>query len=412
VYGFKSSPWRIRDAFGDTWTISFPSVHERRAPAGGGLLWEQRLVVDRLVASGFDPAGARDDEFARALIAVYDALTGARLAEALPRPMHDPRALLRGFDREIREALGAAVAFDRVRIEQAVPPRWPFVEEAPVSEEAAPASVGEVPTWIGLSLVDQTGRPVPSRAYRVIFPDGTIQDGKLDTKGGARLGGTVPGTCQVYCPYAVPHPRLSYTVQQGDHLSGIAQSFGFDDYTVVWNDPGNADLKSRRADPHVLVPGDSLVIPELKVQPLGKPTGVTHTFTILQSPLKLRFKMLDFAGNPIVAESLTIAGTELATDGTGLIEANVEKLDQVVQVQCGGSTFVLTVGAINPPDDTSDAGYKARLYNLGFLWDPSVDDSDDEMVIALQDFQAQYQLPITGQLDDATKTQLAQTHGS
>jgi hypothetical protein len=36
------------------------------------------------------------------------------------------------------------------------------------------------------------------------------------------------------------------------------------------------------------------------------------------------------------------------------------------------ATFTLAVGAINPADDTTDAGYKARLFNLGFLWDPSV----------------------------------------
>jgi hypothetical protein len=71
----------------------------------------------------------------------------------------------------------------------------------------------------------------------------------------------------------------------------------------------------------------------------------------------------------------------------------------------------LVVGGLNPSDDTSVAGYKARLYNMGFLWDPTVPDSDDEMLIALQDFQAQYSLTISGQLDDATKAQLVQTHG-
>jgi peptidoglycan hydrolase-like protein with peptidoglycan-binding domain len=33
------------------------------------------------------------------------------------------------------------------------------------------------------------------------------------------------------------------------------------------------------------------------------------------------------------------------------------------------------------------------------------------MLIALQDFQAQYKLTVSGQLDDATKAQLLQVHG-
>jgi hypothetical protein len=48
---------------------------------------------------------------------------------------------------------------------------------------------------------------------------------------------------------------------------------------------------------------------------------------------------------------------------------------------------------------------------MGFLWDATVEDTDDEMVIALQDFQAQYSLTISGQLDDATKQQLLKVHG-
>ena len=40
-----------------------------------------------------------------------------------------------------------------------------------------------------------------------------------------------------------------------------------------------------------------------------------------------------------------------------------------------------------------------------------MEDSDDELLIALQDFQAQYSLTVSGQLDDATKGQLLQVHG-
>ena len=82
------------------------------------------------------------------------------------------------------------------------------------------------------------------------------------------------------------------------------------------------------------------------------------------------------------------------------------------RTELADTSFQLDLGAINPTDDTTDAGYKARLFNLGFLWDPTVADTDDEMLIALQDFQAEYSLTISGQLDEATKAHLTQTYGS
>ena len=277
------------------------------------------------------------------------------------------------------------------------------------SQESAPTSK----TWVAIVLVDQDGTPVPGRPYRVIPPDGTTRDGTLDSHGSAIIQGLDPGNCQIWCPYLAPHPEVAYTVKDGDHTSGVAETYGFDDYTTVWSDPGNADLQNLRPDPHVLQPGDSLTIPEIKAAPAAnKPTGAKHQFTIKVTPLKVRLTLLDLAAKPMAGAVVTVAGNQLTADGTGLVEATIDKSTQSVTLQAPDSSFTLDVGAINPADDTSDAGYKARLFNLGFLWDPTVADTDDEMVIALQDFQAQYSLTISGQLDDATKAQLSQTYGS
>jgi hypothetical protein len=277
-------------------------------------------------------------------------------------------------------------------------------------KDAGPASK----TWVGLVLVDQDGTPVPNRPYRVVKPDGTTVDGTLDSNGAAMLKDLDPGNCQIWCPYIEPQPATSYTVAPGDHISGIAQSFGFDDYATVWNHPDNADLQTQRTDPHVLQPGDTLAIPEVKAQPAtNKPTSAKHQFQIQQSPLKLRLTLLDLTAKAITGAQVTVAGTALTTDGSGLVEATVDKSAKDATLQdASGSQTDLSLGGLNPPDDTSDAGYKARLYNMGFLWDASAADTDDEMLIALQDFQAQYSLTVSGQLDDATKAQLVQTYGS
>jgi hypothetical protein len=288
--------------------------------------------------------------------------------------------------------------------------------DTPSQQVLGPDSAGEAPpskTWIGLVLVDQDGTPVPGRPYRVVLPDGTTQDGTLDSNGTAFVRNLDPGSCQIWCPYVEPHPAVPYTVQQGDQVSGVAETYGFDDYTVVWNDPANADLQSNRPDPHVLVPGDTLTIPEIKATPgASKPTGAKHPFSINRTPLKVRLKVLDLAAKPLAGAAVTVDGAQLTSDGTGLVETTIDKTAQAVTMQYPDATLQLSVGAINPADDTTDAGYKARLFNLGFLWDTSVSDTDDEMVIALQDFQAQYGLTVSGQLDDATKAQLSQEYGS
>jgi hypothetical protein len=49
-----------------------------------------------------------------------------------------------------------------------------------------------------------------------------------------------------------------HTVRQGEHVSGIAQKYGFTDYSAIWNDPNNAALQSQRQNNNVLNPGDQV----------------------------------------------------------------------------------------------------------------------------------------------------------
>ncbi len=126
----------------------------------------------------------------------------------------------------------------------------------------------------------------------------------------------------------------------------------------------------------------------------------------------MRVKVLDRVAKPMTGASLSLNGSPLTSDGTGLVEAPVAKTAPTVALQYADATFTLTVGAINPVDDTTEAGWRARLFNLGFLWDPAADDDANEMTIALEDFQAEYGLTISGQLDNATKAQISQVYGS
>jgi hypothetical protein len=278
------------------------------------------------------------------------------------------------------------------------------------------SAAGEVEpelAWIGLRLLDQNGAFVPRRPYRVVTPDGETIDGQLDANGCAVLKALkASGACRVSCPFVAPHGSLTHTVKPGEHISGIAQAYGFEDYTTVWNHANNVDLQKQRPDPHVLQPGDEVYVPEAKAQPAPKPTGAPHTFTIKRTALKIRIRLLNLAAKPMTSAAVSVDGTSVTTDGDGLAEATVDKTERDVTFEAPDAIFKLAIGALNPADDSSDAGYKARLFNLGFLWDPAVDDTADEMRIALQNFQAEYSLAVTGGLDDATKAKLNGIHGS
>jgi LysM repeat protein len=50
----------------------------------------------------------------------------------------------------------------------------------------------------------------------------------------------------------------TYTVIQGDHISRIAEKFGFGNSKPIWGDHKKSDLKEQRDNPYVLKPGDQI----------------------------------------------------------------------------------------------------------------------------------------------------------
>jgi type VI secretion system secreted protein VgrG len=54
--------------------------------------------------------------------------------------------------------------------------------------------------WIEIEMVDEQGDAVPSEAYRITLPDGSVAEGTLDDKGFAKLTGIDSGTCQIGFP--------------------------------------------------------------------------------------------------------------------------------------------------------------------------------------------------------------------
>jgi N-acetylmuramoyl-L-alanine amidase len=210
----------------------------------------------------------------------------------------------------------------------------------------------------------------------------------------------------------MPTPHV---IKQSEHLSKIAAQAGFRDYRTIWDDASNAELKKKRVNPHALLPGDVLQIPDKVLKEVSRATGMLHKFKVTTSPLKLRLKLRDFDNEPIKDTDcvLDVEGTkyDLKTDGDGLIEVDVAVTDEAgtLIVPSLDLEIPVQIGHLDPYDEES--GWLGRLINLGYCDDHLGSSSEDDLISDIEEFQCDYDLKVTGVFDDATKSKLKEVHG-
>ena len=216
-----------------------------------------------------------------------------------------------------------------------------------------------------------------------------------------------------------------YTVKQGDHLSGIADRYGFADYKKIWDDPNNADLKAQRVNPNVLFPGDQLFIPDKGTKNYSKPTDRRHTFKVTTTPLQLRIKLDQFYSGPLANTpcDLFIADNpvKVTSSASGIVEQTIPKDVQhgkltvhrkiTVKGQSLPDDFdiQIEIGHLDPVDKLS--GQLGRLSNLGY-YRKDLDPLDDpEFVSAVEEFQCDHGLKVDGDCGPLTQAKLKEVHG-
>jgi hypothetical protein len=128
----------------------------------------------------------------------------------------------------------------------------------------------------------------------------------------------------------------------------------------------------------------------------------------------LRIVLRDFDGRPLPHRpcvlQLESRRLELETDGKGLLEVEIGDDVQhgTLSVPDLGLEVPVRIGHLDPVD--ADTGWRARLVNLGYH--PGPLDADAALLRrALEEFQCDRGLPVTGSLDAGTRAQLKQAHG-
>jgi hypothetical protein len=211
----------------------------------------------------------------------------------------------------------------------------------------------------------------------------------------------------------------NHVVKQGEYLALIAEKAGFRDALTVWNAPENAELRKRRQNPNVLYPGDVIFVPEKQQKTLSRSTDQHHVFVAKIDRLKLRVVLLDFDHRPLagVPAILEVDGNkfELVSDSAGAYEQAVPRSAQHgrFRVEEFGIDFPLHIGELDPVEN--DSGWRARLINLGYyrgLLTDSGSVAEKFFGWALEEFQCDSDLKVTGIPDATTLARLKKLHGS
>jgi hypothetical protein len=231
----------------------------------------------------------------------------------------------------------------------------------------------------------------------------------------------------------------SHAVKAGEHLVRIAAEERVGSYHTLWDHPGNAALKQRRANPNILLPGDAVEIPNPAPRQEQIDTLQTHRFVAQrQDVLALRLTLRDENDQPLAnltcqfpeegTETVsTAAGELLKTElppafEVGVLRCPYREVDLSQRGTAPAETFTGTskvelryavaVGHLDPLDEKS--GLQARLSNLGYYAGEIGYADEDAMALkcAIEEFEKENGLTPKGDpADAAMQAKLKDVHG-
>lgn len=209
------------------------------------------------------------------------------------------------------------------------------------------------------------------------------------------------------------YPMPIHLVKQGDCMNTIANQYGFFWYSI-WDHAKNEALRRTRKDPNVLMAGDQVFIPDIRVKEGTGGTGQTHTFRMKGVPVKLRFRLSDLDGSRRVGEpyTLTVDGAKVSgvTDEEGELEEVIPPAAKkaTLKIPSTNEEYEFDLGYMNPVDFAS--GLQARLKNLGYYKGEATGSLDDETRAAIRRFQRHHGLEETGDTTPELLTAILESH--
>ena len=204
-----------------------------------------------------------------------------------------------------------------------------------------------------------------------------------------------------------------HLVRPGECIHAIAARHGISAEALLAQ---NGELRDRR-DPYVLLPGDVVEVPDRTPTRHAVGVGGSHAFRAEVPTHRLRLTVRT-AGGPRADASYRFAidGREPvtgSTDGEGVAELVVPSTARGGVLTFADDpplVFELRFGDLNPVDDAT--GLQQRLQNLGHDCGEVDGRVGPRTIAALRDFQRAAGLEPSGELDDFTRDELCDRHGS
>ena len=204
-----------------------------------------------------------------------------------------------------------------------------------------------------------------------------------------------------------------HKVKQGDCISSIAEINGLF-WEKIWNHPKNAKLKEKRKDPNILYPGDVVFVPEKEEKQESGATEQRHRFRQKGVPAKLCLQ-LKAGDEPLanISYILFIDGEVFSgvTDDDGKLKHHIPPNAMHGKVLVGENQeeYLLDLGQIDPIDQVT--GVQARLNNLGFDCGNVDGVPGPKTKAAIKEFQKQYDLTESVEINQQTLEKLREVYG-
>ena len=297
-------------------------------------------------------------------------------------------------------------------------------------------SASDKNTWVEIELIDQDCHPLRGVRVEVTLPDGKVMPGTLSDEGVFRVNNIDIGSSKVTFPdldgrewsrsgkiaegKSVPGftavPKLgmgAYTVKQGDYIASLAYDAGFLSWKTVWEDAKNASLREKR-NPNVLFPSDVVQIPARQKKVEDAPPTERTTFQTIGDPVTVKLVVLSWDGTPLSSADVQFklgAAESMKTAEDGSAKKNLDPTgakegDLLVK----GFSLPLKLGHLDPAEEFS--GQVWRLNNLGYRAGSPASKEDDAFRSAVEEFQCDNSVSVSGICDGATQDKLRTVHGS
>jgi hypothetical protein len=201
-----------------------------------------------------------------------------------------------------------------------------------------------------------------------------------------------------------------HTVEPGDWIGAIADQYGFDHWSQIWDHEVNEAIRALRRTPDLLMVGDEVNIPGPEDRPgIEVASGQRVVFVARAREDVLRLRV-----DGLTAFLLAIGPVEFELEvGSNKVTGEIEKEGQILEVPLdpkakeavltlgGEKKLHYAIGGLGPADETH--GARSRLRNLLY------DGDDDE--VTFKTYQRLRGLEPTGELDEPTRLEILAQYG-